>query len=79
MNTLTKKSVKERFAIRSKAYTNPDTDTYVTHIHIRDNVEVATIDGFIRFWVAGREVRIGPLTPEQAERLCEDLGYDAVA
>ncbi len=79
MKTLVKKSAKVKVAIRTKTYLNRDTDTHVTHIRIRDNVEVATIDGYLRFWIAGREVRIGPLTPDQAERLCEDLGYDAVA
>jgi hypothetical protein len=51
----------------------------VTQVRIGPQVEVATRDGWICFWVAGREVRIGPVTPEQAESLVEDLEYDAVA
>jgi hypothetical protein len=50
----------------------------VTSIRIDDAVEVATRNGWLCFWVGGREIRIGPLTPEQAEKLAEDLGYDAV-
>ena len=78
MKTLTKKS-KEMSAIRIKSHFNETDETHVTDIKIRGNVEAATIDGHVCFWVAGRMVRIGPLTPEQAEGLCEDLGYDAVA
>src|SRR5262245_1218404 len=74
-----KKPAKVKAAMRVKTYLNPEIMTHVTHIRIRDNVEVATIDGYLRFWIGGREVRIGPLTPDQAEKLCEDLGYDAVA
>lgn len=50
----------------------------VTRVRIDETVEVATRDRWLCFWVAGREVRIGPLTPDQAEKLSEDLGYDAV-
>ncbi len=50
----------------------------VTRIKINHRVDVGTIDGYLCFWTAGREIRIGPLTPEQAEKLSEDLGYDAV-
>ncbi len=78
METLVKKSAKEMTAIRVKTYLDEGSDTHVTDIRIRGNVEAATIDGYLCFWVAGREVRIGPLTPDQAEGLCEDLGYDAV-
>lgn len=49
-----------------------------TQVRINNKVEVASKDGWICLWVAGREVRIGPLSPEQAEKLSEDLGYDAV-
>ncbi len=79
MRTLTKKSAKEKVGIHIKSFLNETDDTHVTEVRIRGNVEVATIDGYVCFWVAGREVRVGPLTPEQAEALCEDLGYDAVA
>jgi hypothetical protein len=79
MKTMAKKSAKEKVAIRVKAFFDESTATHVTEVRIRGNVEVATIDGYLSFWTAGREVRIGPVTPEQAEKLCEDLGYDAVA
>jgi hypothetical protein len=48
-------------------------------VRVGPDVEVATIDRWIHLWdAAGNEVRIGPLTAEQAEKLSEDLGYDAV-
>ena len=37
-----------------------------------------TLERWLIFWTAGREVRIGPLTRDQAEKLAEDLSYDAV-
>lgn len=76
---LMKKSARTKTAIRVKAYLDKDSMTHVTDVRIRANVEVATIDGYLTFWTDGREVRVGPLTPEQAEKLSEDLGYDAVA
>jgi len=78
MTAIAKKSAKEKTALRVKAYFDEEMDTHVTEIRIRADVEVATIDGYICFWTAGREVRIGPVTPEQAEKLSDDLGYDAV-
>jgi hypothetical protein len=50
----------------------------VTRVRVNGDVEVASRDGWICFWTAGREIRIGPLTPEQALKLSEDLGYDGV-
>jgi len=76
---LVKKSAKVKAAIRVKAYLDEETMTHVTDIRIGKNVEVATIDRYLCFWIEGREVRVGPLSPEQAEKLSEDLGYDAVA
>ena len=76
---LVKKSARVKAAIRVKTFLDEDTMTHVTDIRIGDNVEVATIDGCMCFWIEGREIRIGPLTPEQAEKLSEDLGYDAAA
>jgi hypothetical protein len=48
-------------------------------VRIDGRIEVGTEEGWLCFWTDGREFRIGPLTPEQAEKLAEDLGYDAVA
>jgi hypothetical protein len=78
MKTLTAKSVKEKVAIRIKTFFDEEMSTHVTDIRIRDSAEVATIDGYLHIWTSGREVKIGPLTAEQAEKLCEDLGYDAI-
>jgi hypothetical protein len=78
MRALKQKTAKVMAAIRVKATFDEHTATHVTEIRIRDSVEVATIDGYLSFWTDGREVRVGPLTPDQAEKLCEDLGYDAV-
>jgi hypothetical protein len=50
----------------------------VTRIKSNRKVDVRSIDGYSCFWTAGREIRVGPRTPEQAEKLSEDLGYDAV-
>jgi hypothetical protein len=50
-----------------------------TSLRIDGRIEVGTEDGWLCFWTGGREFRVGPLTPEQAEKLAEDLGYDAVA
>jgi hypothetical protein len=81
-----KKSAKVKTAIRVRAHAherfdNGETDeaTDLLDVRITKDVEVGTLDGYLRFWVAGREVRVGPLTPEQAEKLADDLGYDAVA
>ena len=81
-----KKSARVKAAIRVRTrshedFDNGDTDlaTALTDVRITSDVEVGTLDGYLRFWVAGREVRIGPLSPEQAEKLADDLGYDAVA
>lgn len=81
-----KKSARIKAAIRVRTRSHErfdngesDGDTDLTDIRISGDVEVGTLDGYLRFWVAGREIRIGPLTPEQAEKLADDLGYDAVA
>jgi hypothetical protein len=67
-----------RWASIRSATRKSKTDGVVTRIKIDEKVNVATSDGWLCFWVAGREVRIGPLTPEQAEHLADDLAYDAV-
>jgi hypothetical protein len=48
-------------------------------VKVTPDIEVAAADHCLCFWSAGREVRIGPLTPEQIEKLIEDLEYDLVA
>ena len=63
-------------ALRMKTVEEPG--VLVTRIRLDEQVEVGTIDGWLCFWTAGREFRVGPLSPEQAEKLSEDLGYDAV-
>jgi hypothetical protein len=76
MATRTTKALKAAAAVRVRNRQEPG--CRITRIHISDEVEVATRDGCLCFWVAGREVCIGPLTPVQAETLAEDLVYDAV-
>jgi hypothetical protein len=78
MKTGTMKALKTRAAIRVRTADEKGGGCRTTKIKIDGTVEVATRDGWLCFWTAGREIRIGPLTPEQAENLCEDLGYDAV-
>jgi hypothetical protein len=77
MKTKTTKNLRAHAAIRFRQI--QETGCRTTRIRIDDTVEVATRDGWVCFWTNGREVRVGPLTPEQAEKLCEDLGFDAVA
>jgi hypothetical protein len=59
--------------------TSQDNDWKTTKVKINAQVEVGAVDGWLCFWAAGREIRIGPLTPEQAEKLAEDLGYEAMS
>lgn len=54
------------------------TGCQVTTVRLGSEVEVGARDGWLCFWLAGREVRVGPLTPEQAEKLAEDLAYEAL-
>jgi hypothetical protein len=76
MGAATKAALKARRALRMKTVEEPGCE--VVRIQLNDKVEVGTSEGWLCFWTAGREVRIGPLTPEQAEELAEDLGYEAV-
>ena len=64
-------------AIQTRTLKEPGCE--VTRVRLGDNVEVASQDGWLCFWTAGREFRIGPLTPEQAAKLSDDLGYDGVS
>ncbi len=51
----------------------------VVRVALHPGADVCSEGGCIVIWGAGLEVRVGPLTPEQAEQLSDDLGYDAVA
>ena len=73
-----KKTAKVKAAIRIRTSLDETFDTHTTEIRITPAVEVGSIDRYLCFWTDGRAVRVGPLSPEQAEKLCEDLGYDAV-
>ena len=73
------KSAKVKAAIRVRQRYDESFDTHTTDIRLTPDVEVGTLDGYLCFWTQGREIRVGPLAPEQAEKLAEDLGYDAVA
>jgi hypothetical protein len=75
---ITPEVVRSRAGIRVVNRVEKKTRCQVTDIRITGEVEVGTRDGFLCFWVAGREVRIGPLTADQAEKLAEDLEYEAV-
>jgi hypothetical protein len=55
-----------------------DADCRVTRVRVNGRVDVGTLDRWLIFWTAGREVRVGPLTRDQAEKLAEDLAYDAI-
>ncbi len=72
----TRKLTRRQELIRIRTEETPG--CHVTDVQIGDKVEVAVLDGFLTFWTAGREVRVGPLTPDQAEKLAEDLGYEAL-
>jgi hypothetical protein len=69
-------ALRDRAALQTRDVREPGCD--VTRVRINGRVEVGTRDGWLCFWTAGREVRVGPLTPEQAEKLSEDLTYDAL-
>ena len=70
------RALRDRAVIQTR--TLEETGCEVTRVRINGRVEVGTRDGWLCFWTAGREVRVGPLTPDQAEKLAEDLGYDAL-
>jgi hypothetical protein len=70
--------IRPRASIRVENRVEKKTGCHVTCVRIDDAVEVGTRDGWVCFWVAGREVRIGPLSADQAEKLAEDLEYEAV-
>jgi hypothetical protein len=72
------KSAKVKAAIRVRTAPEYDGSTSATEVRIRPHVEVAVTDGFLCFWTDGREVRVGPLSPDQAEKLADDLSYAAV-
>jgi len=75
---ITPEVVRSRAGIRVVNRCEKKTRCQVTDVRITGAVEVGTRDGWLCFWVAGREVRIGPLTTDQAEKLAEDLEYEAV-
>jgi hypothetical protein len=75
---VTQQTVRARKSIRVMDRTEKKTGCQVTCVRIDDEVEVGTRDGWLCFWVAGREVRVGPLSADQAEKLAEDLEYEAV-
>ena len=86
MKTKTPKSAKVKAAIRVKTLSVKgdvrtlleDNATHVTEVRIKKDVEVGTRDNYLCFWTQGREVRIGPLSKEQAETLSDDLAYEAL-
>jgi hypothetical protein len=68
-----------KLPFRVSVFREKKTNCHVTRVRVGKKVEVAARDGWLYFWTAGEEIRIGPITPEQAEKLSEDLGYEAVA
>jgi len=48
-------------------------------VELAPGVDVGTLDGRLWFSDGMREVVVGPLTPEQAEKLGEDLRYERLA
>jgi hypothetical protein len=78
-NTNTKakdRALRARNALRVQEVEEQGCQT--TRVTITAEVQAATRDGWLCFWVAGREVTIGPLTPTQAQHLCDDLEYDTL-
>jgi hypothetical protein len=73
-----KQALRNRSSIRVANKVEKKTGCQVTYIKINRDVEVGVRDGWMCFWVAGREVCVGPFTPDQAEKLAEDLEYEAV-
>jgi hypothetical protein len=80
MKAKASKALQARAALRIRTVVDKKkSDVKVTTVRMTDQVEVGVVEGWICFWTAGHEVRVGPLTPDQAEKLAEDLGYEAVA
>jgi hypothetical protein len=75
---ITPEVIRSRAGIRVVNQIEKKTRCQVTSVRISGDVEVGTRDRWLCFWVAGREVRVGPLSAEQAEKLAEDLEYEAV-
>jgi hypothetical protein len=75
---ITRRTVHPRASLRVESRLEKKTDCQLTSVRIGDAVEVGTRDGWLCFRVAGREVRVGPLSAAQAEKLAEDLEYEAV-
>lgn len=81
MTTKTKKRPKKRRVKKKEVLRirfEKEEDWLTTHIGIDQNVEVASEEGYLCFWISGREVKLGPLSKEQAGKLAEDLAYEAV-
>lgn len=79
MKTVATPSAKKKVATPSILVTEGRGDVdRATLVRITPKVSVATIDRWIHVWDGKQEVRVGPLTPDQAEKLAEDLGYDAL-
>ncbi len=53
-------------------------DGRVVRVHLHSVAEVTTEGGWLVILDGTQEVRAGPLTPGQALKLSEDLGYEAV-
>ncbi len=73
---LTTKPPKPKATIRVQETQHED--GRVVRVCLHPGAEVTTEDRHLVMFDGTLEVRVGPLTPEQALKLSEDLGYEAV-
>jgi hypothetical protein len=79
MKAKASKALQARAALRVRTVVNKKkSELKVTTVRLTEQVEVGTLDGWLCFWTADHEVRIGPLSADQAEKLAEDLGYEGL-
>jgi hypothetical protein len=78
MQTQKTRFPQNRAMIRVTSKLDEETDCRVTRVRINGRVDVGTLERWLVFWTAGREVHVGPLSRDQAEKLAEDLAYDSV-
>ncbi len=73
---LTARPPKPKQAIRVQQ--TEQEDGRVVRVHLHPGAEVTAEGGWLVLFDQAQEVRVGPLTSEDAGKLSEDLGYDAL-
>ena len=71
------KSAQEKCALWVRSAYRESEGADVTDVHISPLVEISIDDGWLELFVAGRAVRIGPLSVEQLEKIGEEAEVEA--